>query len=83
MGLNEKRNEGQDGRRSGSERNERTDADGGVNNNPSLLLSADGEKGAVMRDGTKTAADLQVVGVRDLISGVGDHHHHHRLYDVQ
>jgi negative elongation factor C/D len=38
-------------------------------------LSADGEKGAVMRDGTKTAADLKVVGAGT--NAAAHHHHHH------
>jgi negative elongation factor C/D len=76
MGLNEKRNEGKDGGvvRGAKGTNEQTPT-GGVNNNPSLLLSADGEKGAVMRDGTKTAADLKVVGAGT--NAAAHHHHHH------
>ena len=82
MGLNEKRNEGQDGGgvRGAKGTNEQTPT-GGVNNNPSLLLSADGEKGAVMRDGTKTAADLKVVGAGTTAAAHHHHHHHAMMFN--
>jgi negative elongation factor C/D len=44
-------------------------------------LSADGEKGAVMRDGTKTAADLKVVGAGTTAAAHHHHHHHAMMFN--